>query len=176
MKNEPLRDISEQVVVLSAGRLSLVFPQREIRTLEPVLDLESGEHSLSIGDIVLDEGTWPIFALTEDLELLASAPEKGRVCVLMSHENWRFGLLCDKVANAPAQDMTPQPLPECMRQPATVVHGLSVVGNQVMCLTRAEAMWRYLDGLGCGFANDEFAEKRELSELTATLILKTVSL
>ncbi len=81
MKIEQLKDLSEQVVVLSVGRLALVFPQREIRTLEPVLDLESGENSLSIGDIVLDEGTWPIFALNENLELLASGPETGRVCV-----------------------------------------------------------------------------------------------
>ncbi|MFN0315599.1 MAG: hypothetical protein ACKVQA_11255 [Burkholderiales bacterium] len=176
MQPAHLKDLTEQVVVLSIERLSLVFPQHEIRTLEPVLDLEPGEYSLSVGDIVLDEGTWPVFSLTEDLELLASAPERARVCVLMSHEKWRFGLLCDKVANKTAQDMMPKRLPECMRQGTSVVHGLCVAENQVMCLTRAESMWRYLGSLGCGFAEYEFEDQRDLSDLTATMILRTVSL
>ena len=175
MKIEQLKDLSEQVVVLSVGRLALVFPQREIRTLEPVLDLESGENSLSIGDIVLDEGTWPIFALNENLELLASGPETGRVCMLMSHERWRFGLLCDKVANGPARDLISQPLPDCMRQQATVVNSLAVVSGQVMCLTRAEAIWRYLDGLGCGFAEDQDRED-DSATLTVNELLTTMSL
>jgi hypothetical protein len=176
MKSAQLKDLPEQVVVLSIGRLSLVFAQHEVRTLEPVLDLEPGEHSLSVGDVVLDEGIWPVFALTEDLELLGSAPDSGRVCVLMSHERWRFGLLCDKVANKSAQDMGPQRLPECMRQGASVVHGLCVADGKVMCMTNAQSMCRYLEGLGCGFAEYDFEDQRDLSELTATMILRTISL
>lgn len=175
MKATKSWELAEQVVVLTIGRLNLVFPQREIRTLEPVLDLDAGEFALSIGDIVLDEGNWPIFALTEDLELVARPPEKGRVCVLMSHDRWRFGLLCDKVANAPASNIRAQPLPECMHVQGSVVHSLSVADGKIMSLTHAESVWRYLQRLGCTFAEGDSLDQPELTDLTASIILKSAS-
>ncbi len=128
------------LAVLQIGSVKIALPQNEIRTLEPVLDLRRNEAGPAVGRVELDEGVWPIFALSEDLLPLAELPDARRVCVLLGQDELAFGIACDKVLSVPAHEVRAVPAPEVLARPDSPILSLAVHGEEILCMTTTQAL------------------------------------
>ncbi len=101
---------------LSMGSTELMFPQVDVVSIESVFDLVKRESSsFVIGVFELNGDVVPVYALTDQLELLYEAPEKRYHCAILRHQSGVFGLLCDDVKHLELHDIEFQSIPQCMR-------------------------------------------------------------
>ena len=142
-------ELTAYLAILSIGAVKVALPQNEIRTLEPVLDLRRSESGPVVGSVDLDEGSWPIFALSEDLLPLDDLPGTRRVCVLLGQDETVFGIACDKVASIPTEQVRIIPAPEAVICRGSPVVSLAIHGEEVLCLSTTQALMRLLRGCGC---------------------------
>ena len=140
--------LTAYLAVLQIGSVKLALPQNEIRTLEPVLDLRRNEAGPAVGRVELDEGVWPIFALSEDLLPLAELPDTRRVCVLLGQDELAFGIACDKVLSVPAHAVRAVPAPEVLAHRDSPIASLAVYGEEILCMTTTRALARLLHSRG----------------------------
>ena len=140
--------LTAYLAVLQIGSVKIALPQNEIRTLEPVLDLRRNEAGPAVGRVELDEGVWPIFALSEDLLPLAELPDARRVCVLLGQDELAFGIACDKVLSVPAHEVRAVPAPEVLAHRDSPIMSLAVYGEEILCMTTTQALARCLRSRG----------------------------
>lgn len=133
--------------VLSIDGLSLLLPQQDIHTVEPVLDLElaTGEGGCA-GWINRDEERWPIYCLSADLEPIQELPIERRVCVILDHDElgFGFGLACEQMTTLQQAHLNFFAVPECMRMPGSPVRALARHDEQVLCVTTAADLAGFL--------------------------------
>jgi len=124
--------------VLSIEGLSLLLPQQDIHTVEPVLDLEltTGERGYA-GWINREEERWPVYCLSADLEPLRDLPIERRVCVILDHDESGFGLACEQMTTLQQAHLSFFAVPECMRTPGLPVRALARHDEGVLCVTTA---------------------------------------
>jgi chemotaxis signal transduction protein len=122
---------------LTFGRRKLLIPQNEIHSLEPVADIKTGDGSLeALGTIRFAGELWPVYSLTEDLDMSTEIPGSRRVCVVLSAADGYFGLLCDDVAILGGeQPLRLKPVPVCMRKSDSPVQALATLGGQVIVVS-----------------------------------------
>lgn len=125
-----------------------LIPQVDVHALEPVIDmLPAAGKPGAVGRFEQAETEWPVYALSPDFELLATRPEPRRIAVLMRHRQRAFGVLCERVAVAERSRLTLHPVPPCMdRQPSPLL-GLALWDGEVLCVSSAKALERWLGGL-----------------------------
>ena len=142
------------LAVLSIGAVKIALPQNEIHTLEPVLDLRRSDSGPTVGSVEVDQESWPIFALSEDLLPLDDLPGTRRVCVLLGEGQEAFGIACDKVTSVPTEQVHSVPAPEVVMRHDSPVLSLAIHGEEILCLSTTQALVRLLRSRGCfGHAN-----------------------
>jgi hypothetical protein len=130
--------------LMTIGALRLGVPQRDVRTLEPVLDLRVQPGNLDIGHMDLEGLAAPVFCLSAALAPCAVLAAAHRVCVMLSAHGRAFGLTCERVVNAPAAEVRRTALPRAMAAEGSPIHSLAVHENGVACLTSAAALYAML--------------------------------
>ncbi|MGZ8218964.1 hypothetical protein [Methylomagnum sp.] len=134
-------------VCLDLGGTHWLIPQGDIHALEPVIDMAPAGKSGAVGRFDQAGAEWPVYALSPDFELLPARPEPQRVAVLMRHRQRAFGVLCERVWVAERSRLTLHPVPPCMdRQPSPLL-GLALWDGEVLCVSSAHALERWLGRL-----------------------------
>lgn len=137
--------IRSRYVMLTLDALSLVLPQSEVHTLEPVSDIETeDEDHPFIGWITAVGQRWPVHCLSKDLDSMKTVPAGRLICVLVANEGRYFGLLCEEVQTLEGNEFDQWSLPECMRASATPISSLVVRGGKVCCMTTAADLAAYV--------------------------------
>lgn len=132
--------------VLSFDGRHLLLPQTEIRSLEPLLDVQASlvEFPGSIGAILFEGERWPVYGVNRELALLDVSPPNRRVCVMLSLGEGYLGLLCDQIAPFGSSDPALQPLPACMARPDSPVYALVVYEGEIGIVTTTARLWAFL--------------------------------
>lgn len=142
----PAQQIS--MVRLTFCDFQLLLPQSDVRSVEPIGEVQRLCPAPSgVGEIRLGGHIWSIFALTNTLELCASATS-DRVCVLFDPEDYGFGLTCVSFEPHSVRPHEIQAVPECMASANGVIHELVVMDDNVVGVTTALQLACHLQGAG----------------------------
>jgi hypothetical protein len=147
---QPIVDTDQLYALLSLNNHALLLPQGDIRTLESILDMSSGDQlANSVGWLPFEGDHWPVYGLDAGLNPCPELPEAQRLCVLLSIESGYFGLLCQNSATLPGSAVRIRPLPTAMIKPGSPLRGLALYGDRVGLVSTAEALAIFL-GVGVG--------------------------
>ena len=131
--------------VLRFADCKLFVPQREIRTLESVLDLIlEKELSTTVGSMMFAGKAWPAYCLTAELAVIQELPSARRVCALLSQGSDSLALVCDQLEVLPQDSLKVQPLPACMVNPDSPVEALAIFQGNLGCVTSTARLAAYL--------------------------------
>lgn len=139
---------SQAAALIKMDGLNLVLPQGDIRTLEPASDVDTASPALnSTGWIIFQQKRWPVYCLSEDLDLLRSAPASRRACAMLSIGTGYMGLLCNDVVVLKEFESQMHEVPVAMRMPHTPVMGLSEHAQGIACISNASRLTAYIEKL-----------------------------
>lgn len=148
-----LRDCP-RYAALELDGLTLVLPQREVHTLESLLDVQPHpeEGDAFAGSITLAGSRWPVGCLGEDLAPLRPVPPRRRVCVMLAAPDGLFGLACSSVATIDARLLELVSLPACMGAAQPPLAALARHGTALLCVSCAFDLQRLF------FRTDDFPQ------------------
>ncbi len=131
--------------VLDIDGLMLLLPQNELRTLEPVGDVEqvSSEH-LEVGWISIADQQWPVFCVSGDLTVMDEIPKQRRIAVMLRTGNELAGILCDEIKIVRSEELSVYPLPASLRVPTSPLTSLAIYGDTVGGITSSDHLINYL--------------------------------
>ncbi|MDO8989606.1 MAG: hypothetical protein Q7U91_08205 [Sideroxyarcus sp.] len=132
--------------VLKIGGLDLAFRQSDIRALESASDMDGNAPlERSVGWIAYMRQRWPVYCLSEQLDVLDSVPPARRTCALLAFEAGYFGLLCDDAAILRQAAGQLHEVPPAMKHANTPILGLLPDGEHLLCLSNPGRMAAYLE-------------------------------
>jgi len=142
--NEPV------YLTLEIDNLRLLLPQRQCIAIVPVSTLQPNQeaHKRSVGLIVRTMQLWPVYALDNALQLTQDPPSTRQHCVLISANEGRIGLLCDRTFPVERNDLTVGPIPECMQSNSLLFGGLAIHQDQIAYISTGDILYRQLDNAG----------------------------
>lgn len=125
--------------------LNLLLPQGEIRTLESATDIDSVAPALhSIGWVSYAQKRWPVYNLSEDLQLMNMVPPERRACALMSMGAGYIGIMCDDMIILKDIVFQHYEIPPVMQEPQTPVMYLLSYKEGIACATNANRLTTYI--------------------------------
>ncbi len=137
------------LVVLSFDGVRLAFVQGDVVATEVAAAVRrDAAADAPLGLLVHDGRQWPVHGLSEAFAPLADLPRRRRFCVCLESRTppVAFALACDEVARLRLPEETLfQPLPECLRRPATPIRFLLRQDGGLLCASTAAAMGAYLN-------------------------------
>jgi hypothetical protein len=87
---------AKKIVVLTIGALRLMLPQDDIRTVESITDVQTGDRPMrGAGWVTYLGQAWPVYCFSDELVFLSDIPHTRRACVMLAFEGAYCGLLCD---------------------------------------------------------------------------------
>ncbi len=123
---------------LKLDLLVLLVPQHDVRSLEPVTDLDTAEPPPNgVGWIRVAAQRWPVFCHSEQLKRLSEIPASRRICAVLGAGDRAFGIMCSAVFLLRLPDPDANPMPEAMVLPGRPIHALALHEGTVMCLSSA---------------------------------------
>ena len=143
---QPLHDL----MVVSIDGMSMLIPREDIKTFESVHDIDTQEpNKNSIGWLRYLGIKMPVYAFTNDFEIITTSSTKKPICVLLNRVD--IGLLCDEIKTLACSSVEISPLPECMEVSGTPVESFCLYKNEngndnkIGMLYRSESIKRYID-------------------------------
>jgi hypothetical protein len=135
---------NQSYVLLTIEQHMLLLPQREVRTLESVLDIRA-EHppAHGVGWLSFAYQDWPVYGMDTALNPLSTVPTSQRICVLLTLEKGYFGLLCSDVTTAQSSAVEFRSLPQAMAKPLTPLRALALFRDRVGLVSTAMALAAY---------------------------------
>ena len=131
--------------LLTIGQRMLLLPQREVRTLESVLDIRTGHPPVhGVGWLSFEHQDWPVYGIDAALTPLTAVPASQRICVLLTLRSGYFGLLCSDVTTVAGSAVELQPVPQAMAKPQTPLCALALFDNRVGLVSSALDLSVYL--------------------------------
>ena len=135
-----------EAAVLKFNGMDLMIRQDEIRMLEPASAVDSADPERnSVGWIGYMRQRWPVYCLSEQLELMDSIPPSRRTCVLLTLANGHIGVLCDDVSVLKQVGGQNYELPLAMRTAQTPVLGLLAHDNGMLSVSSASGLAAYVE-------------------------------
>lgn len=124
--------------VLKLDLLVLLVPQQEVRTLEPLDDLETAEPpACGVGWIHFGNERRPVYCFSEQLRRLPKVPATRRICAVLTAGEHTFGFMCSEVSMLRLPEVRVSPMPEAMILPGRPIHALALHEGTVMCVSSA---------------------------------------
>lgn len=140
--------MSATVAMLKINGLDLMFSQGEIRTLESASDVDgSAPKEKSVGWINYMQQRWPVYCLSEQLDLLISVPTSRRTCALLTLETGYIGMLCDDVSIMKQVTGQRHDIPLSMKTVDTPIQSLLVNDGRLLCVSGANQLAAYVEHL-----------------------------
>lgn len=135
--------------VLTIDQRKLLLPQREIHTLESVLDvITATDVPNAIGSFTLAGNSWPVYCLSGQLDLMLELPGTRRICVLLKDSTQGLGLVCDQIEPLGREDLRLQPLPPSMKTPTSPIQALVLRHDAIGCVTTTAHLATLIEQLG----------------------------
>ncbi|NOQ13171.1 MAG: hypothetical protein GQ583_01645 [Methyloprofundus sp.] len=130
--------------LLSMDGLHLLIPRNEIRSLVSVDDIQVAVEAEknAMGHIVFENGDWPVFSLSRQLNPLHSISNASRICVILHIDDKYMGLLCDQIQNI--GQLQTQAMRACMSTADSPISGLLIYENSVACVTSTKHLNTFL--------------------------------
>lgn len=134
------------VVVLKIGGLDLMFPQSDIRALESASDVDtSTPMQASTGWIGYLRQRWPVYCLSDQLDLLDLVPASRRTCALLATTDGYIGILCDDVSTLKQVAGKRHELPTAMKRVGTPILELLPCGGKLLCVSHPDSLSAYIE-------------------------------
>lgn len=127
---------TDRYAIMQLGRLSLLIPQHQVHTLEPMNEVQPTQGE-GVGWLEIGGERSPVYCLSEDLQPIPMIPADRSICVVLDSDSKPFGLLCNQVSLFKANDLDIKPLPECMCTRNTPLRGLVLYDDKILCITYA---------------------------------------
>jgi hypothetical protein len=133
-------------VVLKIDSLNLMFQQSDIRALESASDVDTKDpRQESTGWIVYLRQRWPVYCLSEQLDLLDIVPHSRRTCALLPVEDGYIGILCDDVSIFKQVTDKRHELPTVMKRGDTPILELLPFGDTLLCISHPVCVSVYIE-------------------------------
>ena len=147
-------------LVLTIDSLRLALPQRDVRLIELVADLQpvAAEGEPAIGRLLHEDADpWPAYCLDGELHLQRPVPAVRRICVFIEAGDHVTGIACDRVQSlATDAELTVEPVPGCMTGIRSPITGFARYQAEITAVLDAAALAAYLAFLqGHGHAAHE---------------------
>lgn len=136
---------SERVshALLRFGDLLIAVAQGEVRTIEAIEDVDAvSQPPGGIGWIAAFGRSCAVYALSEALAPLHSAPASRRLCVVLGHGDAMFGLACDELRIVDDHAAAFLALPDCMRVADCPLSAAAPHASGIMYLSTVAALAR----------------------------------
>ncbi len=145
----PAVETAPAYAMLTLDGRRLLLPQGDIRTLEPLADMDAAfPPDNGVGWLRFEETGWPVYCLNGDLNALGAIPPARRICTLLTGHEGYFGVLCDELVALHGQAVKLRPLPVCMTKPGSPIHALVLQGDEVGLVSGAARLEAFLGGDG----------------------------
>ncbi len=134
--------------VLKINGLSLLFQQGEVRTLESASDVDGREPMAgSVGWVNYLRQRWPVYCLSEQLELQDEVPSSRRTCALLAMDNGYAGVLCDDASIIKQLAGHRHEVPTAMKTAVTPIQELLASEHGLLCVSSANQLAAYIEYL-----------------------------
>lgn len=138
--------MNTSAAVLKIDGLDLMFRQSEIRTLESASDVDGSDpREKSVGWIRYMRQRWPVYCLSEQLELLGSVPASRRTCVVFAIETGYVGVLCDDVSILKQVAGQSHEVPPAMKKADTPILGLVPHNGGLLSASHSNRLAAYIE-------------------------------
>lgn len=142
---ETVADKASTLVVAQIDGQRLLLPQREVVSLESVMDIrQEGAQFPAAGLIPWAGQEWPVYCLQGDLlAVTLDLPPQRRICVLLHDGYYGLAMVCDQVEMLVRPPRARYPLPPCMAKSDSLIEWLVVHEETVSCVTTAARLVAY---------------------------------
>lgn len=139
------QQVEKRLAVLTLDGRRLLLPQRQVQSLEPLLDLvrDSGIAN-AVGMIAFAGYWWPVYCLSGNLDVLSDIPPTRRVVTLLSDGEHLLALLCDQVEALDEEQPRLYPLPACMAGAVPALQALTLQQGELGCVTDTARLVAFL--------------------------------
>ena len=136
--------------VLKIDGLDLMLRQSDVRALESASYVDANNPwEGSVGWISYMRQRWPVYSLSDQLELSDDVPPSRRTCALLAIEAGYFGLLCDDVSVIKQAAEQTHEVPLAMRDAYTPILGLLHAGGKLLCVSNPALLADYIEHVVC---------------------------
>ena len=122
-------------VQLSLGKTRLLFPGKEVLSLEAVPEIGKPAADGSVGAVSLNQSSLAVYNFDEQLHPHNDVQDGRSACVCLGDGRVAFALLCDKVETVEEEGLQLVELPACMRSAITPVRSLALQGTRILCIS-----------------------------------------
>lgn len=138
--------MSSSAAVLKIDGLELLFQQSDIRALESASAVDGSEpRQQSVGWMTYMRQRWPVYCLSEQLDLLGGVPPSRRTCALLALETGYVGILCDDVTIIKQAAGQRHEVPPAMKRADTPILGLFPAGDKLLCLSSPSRLAAHIE-------------------------------
>jgi chemotaxis signal transduction protein len=128
-------------LAIHLGPLRLLVPQEDVRTVESATDIRTPTSKPgAFGSIRIGRERWPVYCLSETLSEFCTEAGSRRICPILVSQDGSYGLLCDDVQLVTAHELDVKPLPSAMQRHGAAVGGLALYGDELVCVSSADAL------------------------------------
>ena len=140
--------MNSSAAVLRIDGLGLMFQQSDVRALESASGLEGNAPMQgSVGWISYMRQRWPVYCLSDQLDISGEVPPVRRTCALLAHETGFFGMLCDDMAIIKPDSRQLLEVPAAMKNADTPILGLLPFGDKLLCVSNPSRMAAHIEQL-----------------------------
>lgn len=146
LRFDPVGAANASATVLKIDGLDLLFQQSDIRALESATNVDRNapaEHS--VGWTSYMRQRWPVYCVSDQLELLSVAPPSRRTCALLALEAGYIGVMCDDVSIIKLAAGSRHEVPVAMKDAETPILGLLPSGDRLLCIGDPSRLAAYIE-------------------------------
>jgi hypothetical protein len=141
----------QQYIILSVDGILLCFAKREgtLIDLASVIQEYSYSNSRSVGLVTHEEQQWPAYSLNSDFSFQPAILDENRFCINFAVNSDRpYALLCNTVTSIKSiSDLSPIPLPSCMKTSLSPVSQLFFYENEMVYLLDQDKTRDYINNM-----------------------------
>ncbi|HLY96920.1 MAG: hypothetical protein ACM3W8_07255 [Sideroxydans sp.] len=138
--------MNASAAVLKIDGLDLLFQQSDVRALESASSVDgNASREGSVGWISYMRQRWPVYCLSDQLELLIGVPPSRRTCALLALETGYVGMLCNDVTIVKWPAGQCHEVPVAMKRADTPVLGLLPSGDKLLCVSAPNRLAAYIE-------------------------------
>lgn len=139
---------AEGWLVLTLDGLRLTLPQRGVRQVELIGDLQradTGAPGPAAWLARADGTSWPVYCIDGALRRLPAVPASRHLAVFVDTGEAVCGILCDRVTPlANDAELAVEPVPGCMTGLPSPLTGVARLRDSITAVTSATALFDYL--------------------------------
>jgi hypothetical protein len=146
LRFDPSGAANASATVLKIDGLDLLFQQNDIRALESASNVDRNDpRENSVGWTSYMRQRWPVYCLSDQLDLLSVAPPSRRTCALLALEAGYIGVICDDVSIIKLAAGQRHEVPIAMKDAETPILGLLPSGDRLLCIGDPNRLAAYIE-------------------------------